>query len=38
MREMLHRLHDESGGLPLYITENGCAADDYLDPEGPIED
>jgi beta-glucosidase len=38
MRELLHRLHTESGGLPLYITENGCAADDYVSPEGTIED
>jgi beta-glucosidase len=38
MRELLHRLHTESGGLPLYITENGCAADDYLSPEGTVED
>jgi beta-glucosidase len=38
MRELLHRLDDESGGLPLYITENGCAADDYLDPAGTVED
>jgi beta-glucosidase len=38
MRELLHRLHTESGGLPLYITENGFAADDYLNPEGTVED
>jgi beta-glucosidase len=24
--------------LPLYITENGCAADDYLTPEGVVDD
>jgi beta-glucosidase len=35
---MLLRLHTETGGLPLYITENGCAADDYVDPEGDIND
>jgi beta-glucosidase len=38
MRDMLVRLHDESGGLPIYVTENGCAADDYLSPEGTIDD
>ena len=38
MRELLVRLHNESGGLPIYITENGCAADDYLTPQGTVED
>lgn len=38
MRELLHRLHTESRGLPLYITENGCAAEDYLNPAGTIDD
>ena len=38
MRELLHRLHTESGGLPLYITENGCACEDYVNPEGTIDD
>ncbi len=38
MRELLHRLHAESDGLPLYITENGCATEDYLSPEGTVED
>jgi beta-glucosidase len=38
MRDLLIRLHDESGGLPIYVTENGCAADDYISPEGRIDD
>ena len=38
LRDLLVRLHAESGGLPLYVTENGCAADDYVTPEGTIED
>jgi beta-glucosidase len=38
MRDLLIRLHHESGGLPLYITENGCAVDDYLSPEGTVDD
>ncbi len=38
MRDLLVRLHVESGGLPIYITENGCAADDYLTPQGTVED
>ncbi len=38
LRDLLIRLHEESRGLPVYITENGCAADDYLTPEGTIDD
>ncbi|HEX3803935.1 MAG TPA: GH1 family beta-glucosidase [Solirubrobacteraceae bacterium] len=38
LRDLLARLHVETGGLPLYITENGCAADDYVTPEGVVED
>jgi beta-glucosidase len=36
--ELLVRLSDEAPGLPLYITENGCAAEDYLDPSGEVND
>ncbi len=38
MSDLLVRLHVESGGLPIYITENGCAAEDYLTPQGTVED
>ncbi len=38
LRDLLIRLHGETGGLPIYITENGCAADDYITPEGTVED
>ncbi|MGP0049553.1 MAG: GH1 family beta-glucosidase [Solirubrobacteraceae bacterium] len=38
LHELLLRLHTESGGLPLYITENGCAVADYVNPEGQIND
>jgi beta-glucosidase len=38
LRDLLVRLHEESGGLKLYITENGCAADDYVGPQGTIDD
>jgi beta-glucosidase len=38
LRGLLGKLHAETGGLALYITENGCAADDYVNPEGTIED
>jgi beta-glucosidase len=36
--DTLTRLHQETGGLPLYITENGCAAEDYVNPDGEIND
>ncbi len=36
--DALRTLDREAPGLPLYITENGCAADDYVDPEGRIND
>jgi beta-glucosidase len=38
LRDLLGRLHEDSNGLPLYITENGCAADDYVSPDGTIDD
>jgi beta-glucosidase len=36
--ELLLRLHEDAPGLPLYITENGCAAEDYVDPDGNVND
>ena len=36
--DVLRALDREAPGLPLYITENGCAADDYVDPEGRLND
>ncbi len=38
LRDLLLRLDRDSGGLPLYITENGCAADDYVSPAGTVDD
>jgi beta-glucosidase len=29
---------ETSPGLPLYITENGCAAEDYVNPDGRVDD
>ena len=29
---ILRRVHDRVPGLPLYITENGAAFHDYVDP------
>ena len=36
--ELLVLLHTRAPGLPLYITENGVAAEDYVDPEGLVKD
>ena len=38
LHELLVLLHARAPGLPLYITENGLAAEDYVDPEGGIDD
>jgi beta-glucosidase len=36
--ELLLRVSKDAPGLPLYITENGCAAEDYVDPNGKVND
>jgi beta-glucosidase len=36
--ELLLRVSAEAPGLPLYVTENGCAAEDYVSPEGTVND
>lgn len=36
--ELLLRLSKDAPGLPLVITENGCAAEDYVNPEGAVRD
>jgi beta-glucosidase len=36
--ELLVQVSDAAPGLPLYITENGCAAEDYVDPAGEVND
>jgi beta-glucosidase len=36
--ELLLRLHREYTRLPIYITENGAAFYDYVDPEGGVDD
>jgi beta-glucosidase len=38
LREILVRLHEEYTRTPIYITENGRAAHDYVDPEGEVKD
>jgi beta-glucosidase len=38
LTELLVRIHDDYGDLPLYITENGAAFNDYVDPTGEVRD
>ncbi|MEU9859602.1 GH1 family beta-glucosidase [Streptomyces sp. NPDC047971] len=38
LHELLVRLRDELPEIPLLITENGAAYDDYADPEGEVHD
>ena len=36
--DMLVRVRDDYGPVPLYITENGMAAHDYVGPDGAVHD
>ncbi|MGY3334474.1 beta-glucosidase [Streptomyces filamentosus] len=36
--ELLTRMRDELPGVPLVITENGAAYEDYADPSGQVRD
>jgi beta-glucosidase len=36
--DLLIRLSKDAPGLPLFITENGCGAEDYVNPEGLVID
>jgi beta-glucosidase len=36
--DLLLRLSKEAPGLPLYVTENGCAAEDYVNQRGEVND
>jgi beta-glucosidase len=36
--DVLTELSLEAPGLALYVTENGCAAEDYVNPAGEIDD
>jgi len=36
--DLLTLLHSRAPQLPLYVTENGMAAEDYVDPEGGVDD
>jgi len=36
--ELLVQVSDAAPGVPLYITENGCASEDYVDAAGTVND
>ena len=36
--DLLQRLAKEQPGLDLYVTENGCAAEDYVSTDGMVHD
>ena len=38
LTELLVRLHEEYTQIPFYVTENGRAVYDYVDPEGGVDD
>ncbi len=38
LTSLLVRIRDEYHSLPIYITENGAAFDDYVDPNGHVMD
>jgi beta-glucosidase len=38
LARVLRRVHQEYGPIPLYITENGACFNDYVDPEGGVDD
>ena len=38
LHDVLVELSKEAPGLPLYVTENGCAAEDYVNPRGEVND
>jgi beta-glucosidase len=38
LTEILVRIKEEYADLPVYVTENGRAVHDYVDPEGGVDD
>ena len=38
LHAVLHRVSREFTSLPIYITENGASFDDYVDPDGAVND
>jgi len=38
LRDLLLDVSKQAPGLPLYVTENGRAAEDYVNPQGEVDD
>ena len=38
LHQILVDVSAQAPGLPLYVTENGCAAEDYVNPDGEVND
>jgi beta-glucosidase len=38
LQELLVRVNDEYARLPIYVTENGAACNDYVAPNGDVHD
>src|SRR6266516_3356726 len=38
LHQILVEVSRQAPGLPLYVTENGCAAEDYVNPDGEVND
>jgi beta-glucosidase len=38
LHDLLLRVHRDYAGLPMLVTENGAAFDDYVDPTGVVHD
>jgi len=38
LHQLLLDLSKQAPGLPLYVTENGRAAEDYVNPQGAVDD
>ena len=38
LTEILVRIKDDYADVPIYVTENGRAVSDYIDPEGDVDD
>ncbi len=38
LHQILTEVSRRAPGVPLYVTENGCAAEDYVNPDGEVND
>jgi beta-glucosidase len=38
LTEILVRIKEDYADVPIYVTENGRAVNDYIDPEGEVDD